>query len=263
MSQHLGGGPSYNDALLDDFTIEAPPVPNPAPTRFDPAPNNALRLATPNLASLRLDLPQTHHVASRLDPAPLNTSRSLDPTPSLPLEALLPQPPVSSHLGAHTLMPDFPMPPNLPTYTSQAPGSSFMDANSFYGADSAANATVTSHLSVQTHSQLSVGAIAGPSTPALPGRYGLPQTLAQLTPPTRDITSRGLGTGGIRKSRRSRKREPGWTPIPREERVYKICPNCGNKNHVRCLACRKCFMPKAEMGKSSDRTPKLRIQSPD
>lgn len=48
--------------------------------------------------------------------------------------------------------------------------------------------------------------------------------------------------------RRSRRRPPGWTPMPRAQRVYKLCARCGEKNHVRRLCCRGCYVSKAEMG---------------
>lgn len=55
----------------------------------------------------------------------------------------------------------------------------------------------------------------------------------------------------VRKPRRQRKRPPGWSPMPREQRVYKECSKCHWKNHVRRLCCEKCFTSKSDMKKSS------------
>lgn len=56
---------------------------------------------------------------------------------------------------------------------------------------------------------------------------------------------------GNRKPRRQRKRPPGWTPMPRDQRVYKECTTCHWKNHVRRLCCEKCFTSKSDMKKNS------------
>lgn len=83
-----------------------------------------------------------------------------------------------------------------------------------------------------------------------------PHTLASLSPPSppppRRLHSTNRNASATRKTRRARRRPPGWTPMPRAERVYKTCAKCGKKNHVRRLCCNGCYATKSEMGSGVD-----------